>query len=579
METRIVSKVSFVELDVWIQALGPLLTDNPPEDTVSLVRGWHTLLYVCMYRQPGHPLIPRAVEFLSCELLHERLPPTLSLQAATSLLAYAHFACDEERAEKLLPLIQRYIPVEEIPPLARVLGATWVLVYLFFDARYEKACQWSEIARELTRVHGLPKMVRNHSWYRVMCLAFLGRHAEALSETRRLNLETSEFHDQSAAAYPATCAALAYFVNGHVSKALQLGEVGLLAFERSGFTTGRYAWVQTMQAIYLMFAGNVDRALALIDDTSAALVGTHCTYPHALLSALRAYAALCQGDRDAAVVHMRAALSTPKNRKRLALLSWARSFLPALLSLAWKENIERDTVQDLVARWSVPAPSRNELGWPWPIIIRLLGNFQVERNGVPLDFGRKPPRKILGLLKAIVLENGRGLSVERAQEWFWADADGDSASASQGVALYRLRKMLGLPDAIQLRKGRLYVNPELVWVDLSAFHRLARCESPQHLTQAFDMYRGPLLADDEYEPWSLHARSTARNVFNLVVDRLAKPLESSDTAAADRLYRRAIEIDPLAEPAYHGLIRCLSSQHRDIEIQLTYQRLKHAQCP
>ena len=96
---------SYKPWDRWIDVVVRLLESRPPTEPCASVRAWHTLLYTCLYRRPGHRLIATAVAVLDRELFSGRLRPAESIQAATGLLAYAHFACDEGLAARVIPVL------------------------------------------------------------------------------------------------------------------------------------------------------------------------------------------------------------------------------------------------------------------------------------------------------------------------------------------------------------------------------------------------------------------------------------------------------------------------------------------
>ena len=55
---------------------------------------------------------------------------------------------------------------------------------------------------------------------------------------------------------------------------------------------------------------------------------------------------------------------------------------------------------------------------------------------------------------------------------------------------------------------------------------------------------------------------------------MAIPLETTDPQAAERLYLRGIEADPLAEASYRGLMRCHALQGHIAEASAVYRRLR-----
>jgi len=571
METMMMRSVSYKPWDRWIDVLGRLLPARPPEDPESAVRAWHALLYTCLYRRANHSLIASAVEVLDRALFSERLRPTQAMQAATGLLAYAHFACDEALAARVMPVLQRWLDTDQLAVMSRILGATWLMVYHYFDARYDQALRWADNAREMVDAHGFSMIARVHGCYRVQALVHLGEHVRALAEAERIDVSEADARNSFAAAYAANARALAYFADGQIARAIALGDVALEGWMENGFETARLAWAQSMQAIYRMAHGEIDRGLELVEEASGALAGTVCSYSRALHALLRAHAAQVSGERQAAIEHLRVALTG--NHKALAPLSWARPFLPDLFCLAWQESIARDTVSALISEWRIAPPGPDEMHWPRPISIRLFGHFEVQRFGQTIHFGRKPPRKLLALLEAVAISGQRGLSMDSACQYFWPDLDGDAAIASLTAALYRLRKMLACPDAIRVKGSRLSLDRSIVWVDLTAFRRLSESAEPRDLQRALDLYRGPLLPDQD-EPWCTPARLHARDAFARLVERLAVPLETTDIEAAQDLYLRAIEAEPLAEASYRGLMRCHARFGRSAEVLRVYRRLR-----
>lgn len=574
METMMMGGASYKPWDRWIDVLAGLLASRPPADPAQAVRGWHTLLYTCLYRRPGHPMIANAVRALERELLAGKLHPTQAVQAATGLIAYAHFCCDEALAARVIAVLEHWLAGEQLAVMSRALAIGWLAVWYFFDARHEKSLQFAEATHALAIQHGFAAQAGIHAWYRLQCLVHLDRLEAAHQGAARLRATKGNAMEAPPECYAATCDALVHFSSGNIAKAIEVGERGRAAWRESGFIMAGLAWAQSMQAVYRMAAGDFDIAEALIADSEAGLAGTVCNYPDALYAGLRAHAALGHGDETGAITHLKDCFAKGFTHKRIAVLCWARPFLPALFSLAWKENIERSRVADLVAEWRIEPPSPDELHWPHSLEITLLGGFELRRFGQPLDFGRKAPKKLLALLKAIALSGDRGLSVESARNLFWADQEGDAAVAAQAAALYRLRKILELPEAIRLTEGRLSLDPALVWVDANAFERLAQSADARDHVRALDLYRGPLLPHDDDQPWSAGERLQLRDTFLRLVERIAQPIEASDIEAAEALYLRGIDAEPLAERLYQGLMRCHGMRGRKAEVAAVFRRLR-----
>ena len=87
------------------------------------------------------------------------------------------------------------------------------------------------------------------------------------------------------------------------------------------------------------------------------------------------------------------------------------------------------------------------------------------------------------------------------------------------------------------------------------------------------MHRGPFLAGED-APWALSMRERLRSRVLSFVSRAGRRLESDGlTEAALDCYRRALEVDDLAEDLHRGVIRCLIRLGREAEAVACYQRL------
>jgi LuxR family maltose regulon positive regulatory protein len=115
-------------------------------------------------------------------------------------------------------------------------------------------------------------------------------------------------------------------------------------------------------------------------------------------------------------------------------------------ALAW--GLEPDYVCEVIRRYRLRPSAEETEHWPWPVRIFTLGRFEIRIDDVPLRFEGKTPRKPLGLLKAIVALGGSDVPLSRLVDLLWRDEEGDAGSKALGVALLRLRKLLGSHDAL-----------------------------------------------------------------------------------------------------------------------------------
>lgn len=221
--------------------------------------------------------------------------------------------------------------------------------------------------------------------------------------------------------------------------------------------------------------------------------------------------------------------------------------------------------------------------------VHLLGSFQVTRNGLPLMFGRKLPKKPLALLKRVAASGDLGADVASLADKLWPELDGDAARGAFDITLYRLRKLLDVPDLLLLTGGRLWIDPEKCRIDVHEFAALvasvdralpqsSQCDVDLFVGMAGQLmqtYTGHFLENDSHDSWAIAFRDQLREKFRRTVLHLATVFERHgkwDLAAA--LYLRALELDNLAEPFYRGLMLCYRELGETAEALRIFRRCR-----
>ncbi|MBX9632238.1 MAG: hypothetical protein K2X67_17100, partial [Burkholderiales bacterium] len=192
-------------------------------------------------------------------------------------------------------------------------------------------------------------------------------------------------------------------------------------------------------------------------------------------------------------------------------LNWARTWSTALAAAALERDVETAHVRAFIRAFALDPPAAGCDAWPWPIRITTLGSFVLEVDGQPVSFAGKAPRKVLALLKAIIAFGGRDVKDYLLIDALWADQEGDVARDAFRVALHRLRKLLGRPDAIVSDDGRVGVDPRVCWVDAIAFE--SALQRAEHAAGALGRYCGSFLPGDVDEPWTAPMRERLRKRF------------------------------------------------------------------
>jgi len=263
-----------------------------------------------------------------------------------------------------------------------------------------------------------------------------------------------------------------------------------------------------------------------------------------------------------------------------------------LCARALEAGIEVEYVQEIIRRRQlIPSePPVHLENWPWALKIFTLGRFGLVKDGKPLRFTRKAQEKPLALLKALIAFGGREVHEEHIADALWPEADGDLAHKSVATTLWRLRKLIGYPDAIQLSNKKLTLDPRYCWVDVWAFERIIRqAESAwkqgmiendmayaiSMVQNALDIYQGPFLAAEANGYWAISLRERLQNRFLRTVKRLCeywKQIGQHENAV--ECFQRSIEVDDLAEDFYQDLMTCYWQLGRRTDALSIYDRYK-----
>ncbi len=301
-------------------------------------------------------------------------------------------------------------------------------------------------------------------------------------------------------------------------------------------------------------------------------------------SAHEAYAAFKQGDAQVGQVLLARALALSREIGGVPMIWWPRPQIARLYARALEHAIEVEHVCDLIRRLDLAPPEGPVLDtWPFKLKIYTLGRFGVVIDGRPLMFAGKTQKKPLELLKGLIALGGREVREDKLARALWPAAE--DAPQALATTVHRLRKLIG-EHAIERGEGCLTLNPRYCWVDVWAFERqLAQldqaCRERQHaeiapqIERLFARYGSGFLAAESDASWALLARERLRSKllrqFETVADVLAQTQQHD---AAIGCYRKALEIEPLAEGLYCGLMQCYAVTGRNAEALSTYERCR-----
>lgn len=325
-------------------------------------------------------------------------------------------------------------------------------------------------------------------------------------------------------------------------------------------------WIYHLGQVQVLTAlGREDEAAALAERTAAGYTGLRESH----LRVLGGLARLARAWRMGEPLPPGLLADVVQGAARHAWVAFG-NHLPALAArvcgAALAAGLEPAFVRTAIVQRRLPPPDADSPHWPWPLRIHALGGLRVLTDGEPLDFGARPQRKPLDLLKLLVARGPAPVASAWLVDALWPEADGAQAKASFDMALLRLRKLLGRDDAVRLEAGRLGLNRGCVWVDAWAWQ--AGADVP---------YAGPLFGDPASDgPW-LAAREALHAAHLRREQQRGQALEAAQQpAAALALYEQALRQDPLAEELHRGVIRCHLALGEAAAAQRAFQHCREA---
>ncbi|MCD8373786.1 MAG: hypothetical protein LUC20_01585 [Oscillospiraceae bacterium] len=230
------------------------------------------------------------------------------------------------------------------------------------------------------------------------------------------------------------------------------------------------------------------------------------------------------------------------------------------------------------------------------IAVRLFGAVELRRGAVRVGERRERESLPWTLLKYLLVNRGREVSMEELDAVLWAAPDGSAISSGNArVRLSRLRKLLepvtddkrggGL---VLCYGGRFALNSDYrLTFDCDEFAALCRAERglpPDDDTavavcgKALELYGGEFLAFTAPAPWLDVYREQYAELFRALAARtLERIKETGDETALDLLCSRSAELAPEDSELNDAIVAYLMERKMQIELVRHVSRLSAAQ--
>jgi non-specific serine/threonine protein kinase len=214
--------------------------------------------------------------------------------------------------------------------------------------------------------------------------------------------------------------------------------------------------------------------------------------------------------------------------------------------------------------------------------VKLLGQFEVQRDGTPISI---PSRLAQSLLAYLLLTAGTAHRREKLAGLLWPDTTDENARRNLRQELWRLRKAIessvpgkGAATFLLVDEITIAFDPQSdYWLDVSALAKSdAAAASSQDLMDALSLYRGELLPGF-YDEWVVLERERLRATFEQKMARLLDLLtEEKRWHAVLEWGERWIALGQSPEPAYRALMAAHSALGDRSKVAAIFERCAQA---
>jgi DNA-binding SARP family transcriptional activator len=493
-----------------------------------------------------------------------------ALAACTYLSAYAHLSEKNELRVIVERCGERLRTAADASPLRVGEWLTERALMRTFHARADST-QLEILRQEFAQsedwvsTHGLDSLRFKCERLRVEILAMEGKLDEAIACLDQASSLIGIDHDIDWLQYfyKRADVSLQRF-DGHAT--LSAADSALRLCEQTGIPSERRAIYASFRAAALAKLGRTDDAIAQYESIIATIAEGYRSFYESTRDSLSAFRDW-DHDRLIAQSQLRAAMSCQAARRNERFL-WST---PEIASKSYARALEMDCEPAFalraIAAQSLQPPPFAMASWPWPLRIRLFGRMSIERNGEMIALDGKAQRKPLALLAYVAMAPHAEYSIESILARLFPSSEYDDPKNAFDVALFRLRKLLGVDGVLRLSSGVLSLDRSRVWVDLTLFDKLVDdvvAEERRDETSTATLYKirdslelaaGDLLADEPHDFAKAKRNQVHRRVDQIVEIAATFEERQGRAEAAIDWWEQSLSRSPINEIAYRGLMR------------------------
>ncbi|WP_061226958.1 BTAD domain-containing putative transcriptional regulator [Leptospira interrogans] len=253
------------------------------------------------------------------------------------------------------------------------------------------------------------------------------------------------------------------------------------------------------------------------------------------------------------------------------------SFLPKVKKIEYENQKEKIH----------PIKINSPLSEKNPFFIRTLGNLELERGGIRIPQKEiSTKKKMLKLLKILLIRFEKGIHREELLEFLWPKMSEKKALNSLHALCFRLRKIIGNPEALVFSEDRLFFRQDLVQTDFQLFEKhyqvgiksIRKGDTElaiQEFRCARSFYKGVFFEFDLYFPESEIRREYIRKSLIEIFQFLCeKDSEKNEIKKLLDDSTNWIYLDDLDERAWRFHFEALFQLNRKNEALRKYQEFK-----
>lgn len=385
---------------------------------------------------------------------------------------------------------------------------------------------------------------------------------------------------------------------GDHSRALEHAEKGLHYADQVQIPAS-CIWSRYTKALILYELGKYEQAERILEQGFRISLDAGSDLTRYEYFLIKSYFALHRGKEAACRKYLRQALKLGKEKGLISTFIPIREISTKLCMKALESGIETEYTREIIRKRKLlpEDPPLHIENWPWQVKISTLGRFTLEVDEKPVWFSGKVQKKPLEMLKALIAFGGRDVGVEQIADALWPDSEGDKTRKTFEITLHRLRKLIANDNAVQVKDGRVSLDPRYCWVDAWAFEQMLESvelgvhsselksqkrkyavrNSQFEIEKVISLYNGHFLPADSRELWTMSMRERLRSKFlRLVTFQGSELMVAKQYEKALECFQQGLEIDDLAEEFYRQLMRCYHHLGQETEAVKVFNRCRAA---